>query len=346
MEEYTLCSSSTEQGEIPVIHVKRFKEEPPLFPRTRSQLQYMYLPNKPLFVGPNTIPRSCDYQANVLTTKLKKRLKHDLPYPFLCLSMNSDKTFFEDKFALVSKVHEVENVVSDLFLTKTKERIIHIKDEVGTGPEGRNEIKLEHIKDKQNDTYKDACQDFLAGKLFEDGEARRVNIIIKDSTINSLLKKDAYIHFYVKKKDGKLYAVFDEVYTREIKYYDYLSRYGEEVIRSLKSSEIRVYSSEEVTVAVYSSTLFYSSSGIQRLFYGIDVEKSIDVVVNIEDVRAVRSSGALGDEMKVIFGIGVEEGEYVLNDGRIYAVSPNGEKFVFDGVVFTDFLDNQESTSD
>lgn len=345
MEEYTLCSSSTEQGEIPVIHVKRFKEEPPLFPRTRSQLQYMYLPNKPLFVGLNTIPRSCDYQVSVLTTKLKKRLKHDLPYPFLCLSMNLDKAFFESKFALVSRVHEIENGI-DLSLIKTKERIIHIKDEVDTGANGRNEVRLEHIRDKQNDTYKDACQDFLVGKLFEDAEAKRINIIIRDSTINSLLKKDAYIHFYVKKRDDKLYVVFDEVYTREIKYYDYLTRYGEEVVRSLKSSEIRVYSGEEATVVVYSSTLFYSSSGIQRLFCGIDVEKSIDVVVNIEDVRAVRSSGALGDEMKVIFGIELEEGEYVLNDGKIYTTNPNGEKFVFDGVVFTDFLDSQESASD
>ncbi|KAG5859956.1 hypothetical protein KMI_04g07670 [Encephalitozoon hellem] len=345
MEEYTLCSSSTEQGEIPIIHVKRLKGEPPLFPRTRSQLQYMYLPNKPLFVGPNTIPRSCDYQVNVLTTKLKKRLKHDLPYPFLCLSMNLDKTFFEGKFIFVSEAQETDDA-NDLLLVRTKERIIHIKEEAGPNTEGRNEIRLEHIKDKQHDMYKDVCQDFVAGKLLEDTEERKVNVIIRDSAINSLLKKEVYTHFYVKKENGKLYVVFDEVYTREIKYYDYLTKYGEEVIRSLKSSETRVYCGGEATVVVYSSTLFYSSSGIQRLFGGIDVEKSVDVVVNIEDVRAVKSSGAIGNEVKVILGIRLEEGEYVFNNGKIYAANPDGERFAFDGVVFTDFMDSPEPSSD
>ncbi|ADM11430.1 uncharacterized protein Eint_041430 [Encephalitozoon intestinalis ATCC 50506] len=345
MEEYTLCSSSTEQGEIPVIHIKRFKEAPPLFPRNKSQLQYMYLPNKSLFIGPNTIPRSSDYQVNVLTTKLKKRLKHDLSHPFLCLSMNSDRSFFEGRFTFVSTV-QIPESVEEMCFVKGKERIVHVKEKTDVNTDVRKEIKFDHIKDKQNDSYKDVCQDFLLGKLLEGIGDKKINIIIRDSTINNILSKEAYIHFYVKKKDEKLYIVFDEVYTREVKYYDYLSKYGEEVVRSLKSSETRMYSSSEAVVVVYSSTLFYDSSGLHRLFSGIDVEKSIDMVVNIEDVRAVKSSGSLGDELKVLFGIKFEEGEYVLNDKKIYVLEPSGEKFKFNGVVFTDFMDSQEPISD
>ncbi|CAD25331.1 hypothetical protein [Encephalitozoon cuniculi GB-M1] len=345
MEEYTLCSSSTEQGEIPVIHVKRFKESPPLLPWNKSQLQYMYLPNKPLFVGPNTIPRSCDYQTSILTTKLKKRLKHDLPYPFLCLPMNLDRAFFEGKFAFISKVQEVGSI-DELCLVKSKERIVHVKEETGQGCNLRKETRLEHVRDKQGDAYKDVCQDFLSGKLLEEAETRGVNIAIRDSILNSLLSKEIYAHFSVKKKDDRLYVVFDEAYIREIKYYDYLAEYGKEVVKSLKSSETRVYSNSEASVAVYSSTLFYNSSGIQRLFSGIDVRKSIDIVVNIEDVRIVSSSGALGDELKALFGIKFEEGEYVLNDGKVYTVDPGGEKIAFSGVVFADFMDSQEPISD
>lgn len=343
MEEYTLCSSSTEQGEIPIIHVKRFKEGPPPFPRTKSQLQYMYLPNSSLFVGPNTVPRSCDYQTSVLTTKLKRRLKLDLPHPFLCLPMTPDRAFFENRLVLVSETCPAETV--DLHPVRSIEKIAYIGDEVSPKPTIRKETRFEHVKDKQDDTYKDVCQELLSEKLLQPSEVRDVNIVIRDSMISSLLAKDAYTRFSVKKKGDSLYVCFEDVYIREIKYYDYLSRYGEEVIRSLKSSEVRISSGPASTVVVYSSALFRSSAGVQRLFSGIDVEKSIETVVNIEDVAVVASSGALGKELKALAGISFEEGEYIFNDRKVYIVDPAGQKLSFVGVVFTDFMDAQELAS-
>ncbi|TBU19078.1 hypothetical protein CWI42_041900 [Ordospora colligata] len=337
--EYTLCSSSTEQGEIPIIHVKRSKTKALPFPRTKSQIQYMYLPGSSLFIGTNTIPRSCDYQVDVLTTKLKKRLKQDFPYPFQCLSMKEDKAFFENGFNHVCNISDDQQIC--LNFVKTIENIVDARNAIEENNE-QLETQIPHVKDKQNDRYAKICQEFMTGILLHDMTKKQKNIIIRDYMLCSIHSKDAYIRFTIKSSNNHTYIVFDEMYTKEIRYYEYLKMYGIEVVKSLGSSEARAYTSDEGTLIVYSSTLFENSKGVQRLFSGVDIKKTVEVVTNIESIKLIPCTDGLKDEAGMLFGITLDDGEYVFNNGDVYEINVNGDKHKFNGVMFTDFIADME----
>ncbi|KAH9411555.1 hypothetical protein HK407_04g06570 [Ordospora pajunii] len=337
--EYTLCSSSTEQGEIPIIHVKRSKIKASPFPRTKSQIQYMYLPGTSLFIGTNTIPRPCDYQVDVLTTKLKKRLKQDFPYPFLCLSMKEDRMFFENGLNHVCNINNDEQICP-IFI-KAIMKIVDVRNAIERSKE-QLETRIPHVKDKQNDGYAKICQKFMHGHLLHDVQKKQKNIIIRDSMLCNMRNKDAYIRFTVKSIDNCTYIVFDEIYTREVRYYEYLKMYGQEVVRSLGSSETRIYTIDEGTIAVYSSTLFENSQGVQRLFSGIDAKKTVEVVTNKDDVKLMPCSDTLKNEASMLLGIALDEGVYVFNNRDVYEINTNGKKHRFSGVVFTDFIAGTE----
>lgn len=329
MDDYTLCSSSTEQGEIPVIKVKRFKARPPVFPTHMSYMKYMYLPGTSLFVGENSVPRSCDYHPNTLTTGLKRRLKQDLPYPFSCITLNGDKPFFENGFVLRNRIKAVP-VSLELVETRGDVRVV-------------SEEGLQHIKEARGDRYKEICGDFMSGRLLNCTSSEKcIKILIRDSMLNTLKNKRIYTHFTVQSKDEGLYVVFDKTYSIETRYYEYLDRYGEEVVKSLDSSEIRIYSNKDVKLVVCSFTTFSSPCGTGRLFSGVDVDKSISVVVNMDDVRIVRCLDTLDDELHILLGIEFKEGEYVINQGMLYEVNPNGERFAFNNFSFSGFLEEPE----
>lgn len=337
MDEYVLCSSSTEQGEIPFISVKRPRTDSPYFPRNKSQLQHLYLPGTSLFIGSNSIPRSCDYQSDTLTTKLKKRIKQDLPYPFHCISLDSDKAFFADRFAIDSELEPLDDVSLDF--VDVRESLAHIKEPYRETI--RRETTLQHIKEPKDDGYGELCQNIAAGDHNE-----VTQVVIRDSMLNSLKNNEAFTHFVVTKKNKTLCAVFDKTYFRVIGYYEYLSRYGEEVIRSLDSSEVRTYSNKDIFLTVYSSTTFHDHSGVQRLFSGVDVNRSVDVAVCLENVKIVEHPGSLSNELNILLGIPFREGEYVLNDRKIYKIDPDGERFAYVGFSFSGFMSDEEQTQD
>lgn len=333
MDEYTLCSSSSEQGEIPAIPVKRARSTAARFPHARSHLRNMYLPGTCLFVGPNTIPRAWDYPVGVLSARIKKRLRQDLPYPFLCCLQVPDRALFEGAFAVESRAAPAG---IPLALAAVREKIEDVE-----GP-------IPHIKERRADGYKDVVQNFLAGGLFgslRPEERIGTKILIRDSLLNVLGRRDVCTHFFVREKDGETHVVFDASQSMARGYYSLLSKYAEEAVKALGSEEARIYTGPGIVVAVCSHTVFRDSTGLQRMFPGIDVDKTVEPVVNRQSVAMARCPSSLQGEAGILMGIDYKEGEYILNDGCVYQKSPEGTRFSFAELSFADFADPEAPKS-
>jgi hypothetical protein len=331
-DDYILCSSSTEQGEIPVISIKRHKQDRQVLPRQKSYLRHMYLPGTSLFIGPNTVPRSCSYQGSNLTTRMKKKLKQDLPYPFLCFPLDSDRTFFSNKFLHIADVVPKGSNRLSLAAVKYNKRSERV-------------LEVQHIREAVGDGYREMHSQFGSAKLAKaNGIAfdRRLNIMIKDSALSGLGKRERYTHFRVVRGEDRTLVVFEESYIREVGYYDYLRMYGEEAVKSLGFTETRIYTSEDVLLMVCSYTTLVEQNESRRVYASIDVPRSLEVVVNTESVRLVDCDEALGNEVGLVLGIEYDTGEYVLNDGRVYRIDPSGKSIEFVGMDFSGFVSDDE----
>lgn len=98
--EYTLCTSSEEEGQIPSTN----------FPSHITVLQYCYYPHTNIFIGDNNLPRLSDYQDNTMTTRIKKRVKREY-----FENVYKDKAFFDNKFRFVCEFNfdcNVDNINS------------------------------------------------------------------------------------------------------------------------------------------------------------------------------------------------------------------------------------------
>lgn len=304
--EYTLCSSSEEEGQIISNSV---------FPTNLSVLSYCYYPGTSFFVGDNSIPRQSDFQDSTITTRIKKKLKKDI---FDTMNFFKDKAFFDNKFCEATSV-----------LIKEESDEATLYDIIAD----YREINDFYLMKKGLDLYLD-----LFNKLIYQQNRHNV-ILIKDSLLTKIHNKNVFVYFKILKNDNIL---FEDSYYRIINVYEYLEMYFEEMCKEYKSTEERWYKYKDYDLVVYSSTCFkykhYKDEQVMRYFNGLDCCKNYLSVVNKKSVSIKRipfvNKVNLGF-LDSILELKLEDGDYAYNDAKIYKIGVNGEHISYEGLDYT-----------
>ncbi|EOB14392.1 hypothetical protein NBO_28g0031 [Nosema bombycis CQ1] len=240
--DYTLCSSSsTEEGEISKksLHFDSIPNSE--FPRSFSILKNWYLPDSQILIGPNSIPRPSDYPKDLPRTRLKRRLRKDLPNLFNVISLNKDRNFFNNKFEKVSGNRD-EGGSYDIHRIYDHHRV----DNHNNTPPLL--LPLIPTSSLSKSLYSSYCEIFS----FDDKRHEVVKnvdlypfcskfILIRDSIIDKLNLENVFNFFRVIKSRKGVSYVFEDSFNRKIKFNEYLELYYEEVLRSKNSNEIRTY---------------------------------------------------------------------------------------------------------
>ncbi|KAF9761469.1 hypothetical protein NGRA_2629 [Nosema granulosis] len=330
-EEYVLCSSSTEEGEI--CEIKSFEPVPNLiFPRTISSLKDWYLPHTQHLIGPNTIPRSSDYPSGASFIRVKKKVRKDMLQAFNIISLNKDKAFFNNKFEIIEETTTLGNSAEDFKLARVfDDKIKTIK-------------KLEHIHGLSKNEYGAMCDIFpfddrkheVVPNIVEYPSCKKF-ILLRDSIVDKIDIPDVFIFFRViKSRKGTTY-VFEDSYFRRIKLYEYLDLYFEELLRSISSSEIRTYVNKDTFLAVFSSSVFTKEDYLYRYYDGVDVEKNFLAVINKDSVEITKRNLMKKSNFEYFLNLDLQEGDYAICNRKIYKLGVNGNKHEYDGLVFDDF---------
>ncbi|EOB11341.1 hypothetical protein NBO_1274g0001 [Nosema bombycis CQ1] len=322
--DYTLCSSSsTEEGEISKksLHFDSIPNSE--FPRSFSILKNWYLPDSQILIGPNSIPRPSDYPKSLPRTRLKKKLRKDLPNLFNVISLNKDRNFFNNKFERVEG-GDVKGGSYDIYRVDD-----HKNDNINTTTPLL--LPLCPTSSLSKSLYSSYCEIFS----FDDKRHEVVQnvdlypfctkfILIRDSIIDKLNLENVFNFFRVIKSRKGVSYVFEDSFNRKIKFNEYLELYYEEVLRSKNSNEIRTYlckgsskgdrgkaskgkgenkdtgSSKDKEIdkdnkdmnihtyptflAVYSSSTFIDNQSLLHYYNGLDSDKNFMIYFNKNEI--------------------------------------------------------------
>lgn len=340
--EYRLASSSTEEGEIVDAE----------FPYYKSYLQYYYYPHTTKFIGSNTVPHIANYKCDQYCARLRKEIKTDYPYIQFNLLENS-KTFFDNRFSyvqdLVAAPHdqgdaEIPLLSPDAGL-KTSEYVLkEIKTDhreidrldrksVYEGRYDKFYQQLFFVRDDRAQIVK-TIQEYATAKIF----------VMEDRILDALDRRHGYIFCRVIddniQADGRVVRkmIFEDVFYSRVQFYEYLELYAESLVKSFNSEEIRVYENRDSLLVVYSSTTFVRDSAVRRLYSTLDAERNAMVVCNMDGPAIVDYRGCLKDNVRYISGLDLPEGDYVINDKKVYKISNDGESVEYSDIDFSDFI--------
>lgn len=304
--EYTICSSSEEEGEISLSTV---------FPTHISVLTYCYYPKTLFFIGDNYIPRLSDFQDFTLTTRIKKKLKKDI---FDTMNLFKDKAFFDNKFCKVASLTIPKNC--------TEASLYDIISDY-------REINEFYLLKKGSDLYLE-----LFNKIVYQQNKENI-ILIKDSLLTKIHNKNVFVFFKILKNNNIL---FEDSYHRIIDVYEYLEIYFEEICKEYKSTEERWYKYKNYDLIIYSSTCFKTKKNrdeiLMRYYNGIDCSKNYLAVCNKKSICIKKISFVnqvnLGF-LDSIINLKLEDGDYACNNGVIYKIGINGEHINYEGIDYT-----------
>ncbi|KAI5168747.1 hypothetical protein PAEPH01_0385 [Pancytospora epiphaga] len=343
---YELASSSVEEGEIPDT----------TFPYYKSYNQYYYYPYTTKFIGKNTVPHSMNYKGDMYSTRLKKEIKQDYSYiPFNLLE--NSKTFFNNKFVFVK---ELEKAVYDMPAL----RIPHLftsenGEEILSGDFVLREIKADY-KEIYSFDRRSVCesrydkfyqqlfftQDNKPGlkKSFQNYTFKKI-ILIEDRALEALDMDNAYLFCRVMEErpcstdsEPIKKIIFEDIFYSKASFYEYLGLYAEYVVKSYNSEEIRIYENRNALLVVYSSTVFKKGPFLKRIYGGIDVKKDTMLICNNNGPTLIDVSGSQTDNAAYFDGLDMPEGDYVINNKKLYKIDNNGKQVEFGDIDFTDFV--------
>ncbi|WUR03854.1 uncharacterized protein VNE69_06173 [Vairimorpha necatrix] len=302
--EYTLCSSSSEEGEI---------SPSSKFPSQISTLSYAYYPNSCLFIGDNSIPRQSDFHEVSFPTKIKKRLNRDF---FDIVNLCRDKSFFDNKFVKQTNSPDKKQ-------TNSQNPDLH--DVVSS----YKEIINFHVLKKGIDLYLDLFNKLVYHQNKED------TIFLKDSILTKVHMPNIFVHFKILKHNN---IFFEDSYFKSINVYEYLEMSYEEICKEYKSTEERWYKYKGYNLVIFSSSCFKSNNKIMRYFNGLDCDKNYLAVfdkqsVKIKDVD-FKNDVSL-DFLDFILSLNLEVGDYAHNQGEIYKIGIEGEHIPYEGIDYT-----------
>lgn len=345
---YELASSSAEEGEI----------SDTAFPYYKSHLQYYYYPHTTKFIGRNTVPHFINYKSDLYCTRLKKDIRQDYSYiPFNLLE--NSKTFFDNKFVFVKELGKTAH-------EQPRIEIPHLFTGEDGGETLSGDFVLRDIKTdyKEISTFdrKSVCESrydkfykqlFFARddrsplvKSIQGYRARKV-IVIEDRVLEALDSKYAYLFCRVieekvlpEGEDARPVrkTIFEDVFYSKAYFYEYLGLYAEHLIKSFNSEEVRVYENKSTLLLVHSGTTFLKDSAVRRLYSGVDVKKNAMLVCNREGPAITDVSGSTNENAGYLDGLDLPEGDYVINDKKLYRIDNGGASVEFGDVDFGDFI--------
>lgn len=338
MLKYEIASSSEEEGEV---HESSF-------PYYKSYLQYYYYPLTTQFIGKNTVPNIINYKSEGICLKLKKEIKNDYPYISFNV-LDAHKPFFDNKFIKIgdvvktgSDVLKTDNVIktgSDAIKTdNNKVEFLGVKGDY-------KEIKRIDRKGGYENRYDRFFQRFLFNKDETPSNYSRI-FVLEDRILEAMDCPDAYIFFrVVSTKDVNVVKyIFEDVFYNRMSFYGYLEIYGENILKTHCSEEIRTYLYENTIIFIHSSTVFYNERNgeetpiLRRLYSGPDYVKNTMILFNKDSPSFCNIQGKKNENLNIVLKIDLKEGDYVLNRGNIYKIGNEGENVEFKGIEYEDFV--------
>lgn len=304
--KYKLASSSTEEGEV---HENTF-------PYTKSHLKYLYYPRTNIFIGPNTLPVIANYKSESVCQKLKKDVKADYSYISFTILDNS-KAFFDNSFT----------VVGDLGVNKNELKLMAVDSAYKDIPVIR--------RGEDSGKYNQFFQRHFFSK--EPPGSMRV-FVLEDRMLQCLNNPNAYLFFRVSehRETGAKRYVFEDVFYSQSGLYEYLEIYGEILVKSQGSVEIRLYSSEDTEIHVHSSTVFMNEGKKRRLYSVPDEARNAIIVMNKEGPVLAEIQGRKSEELENLLRLTVGEGDYIINGKIIYKMGDGKVKFEYKGLIYDD----------
>lgn len=197
-------------------------------------------------------------------------------------------------------------------------------------------------------------------------------LILEDSVLEALSREDAYIFLRVvtedaPKEDGegneinselrrkrgrkrtvqkkntekvskRRKYVFEDVYYKTERFYEYLNTCAENWIKSFGGQEMRLYEHGDSSILLHSSTVVRVNGEPKRIFNGIDVCKNAAVIFNRTGPSFIDVTGKTDDSISLLTRLDLEEGDYVINNMRIYRPGDSGEEVPWSDIDFSDFI--------
>lgn len=327
--KYKIASSSTEEGEV--------REN--TFPYTKSHLQYYYYPLTVQFIGKNTLPNIMSYKSEGICQKLKKEIRNDYPYISFSLLENY-KPFFDNKFVFIC------NLTADAHAVCGKLKLVSLKADC-------KEIKKLDRNQSNESRYDKFFQKFFFMKediqpfMFKD--CLRI-FVLEDRVFENLDAKNAFIFFRVcdqacvvgeDETKGKIerkirkYA-FEDIFYSSARFYEYLGIYSEVLVKSHCSEEIRTYNAGDSAFIIYSGTTFKDDGQLRRMYSSFDSKKNTRIIFNKDGPVFSTIQGRECDNIKYLVNLDLPEGDYVINDMKVYKVSMDGLHFEYKGLLYDD----------
>lgn len=327
-------ASSTEEGEVEETGIPYYK----------SQLQYYYYPLTTKFIGRNSVPHFMNYKRESICSKLKKEIKADYSYlPFGLLE--SSKAFFDNNFLFVKDLEE-DNAVLQLALKELRADYKEVKklDKKNVG-ENRFDRFFQRFFFRRED------QSSLIGDSVVKAFA------LEDRMLESLNNKNAFIFFRVaseKRSRGDIPAIglaekdvdkpsvtkyaFEEIFYSSVSFYEYLELCEGSVVRNYNSEEIRSYVCGNTMVMIFSGAVFKHNGVTRRLYNGVDCSKNTKIIFNKEGPALCDIQGRNSDNLKYLINLDLPEGDYAINDKKVYKICNEGIKVEFKDIVYDDFV--------
>lgn len=312
-------------------------------PYYKSHLQYYYYPHTTRFIGRNSIPHFMNYKGEGISTKLKKEIRADYPYLQSGL-LESSKAFFDNHFLFVKNL-DGEETMPHLVLKEIKADYKEVKklDKKSTG-ENRFDKFFQRFffqRDEQSlATNEDVTRAFaLEDRMLEGLDNKNAFIFLRVASerrcrddASKQVGREACESGIVKK-----YA-FEEMFYNIMSFYEYLELCEGSLVRSHNSEEIRSYVGGDSMVIVFSSTTFKYNGAIKRLYSGVDCSKNTKVLFNKDCPVPYEIQGRNSDNMRYLMSLDLPEGDYAINDKKVYKVGSEGDKVEFKDISYDDFI--------
>lgn len=232
------------------------------------------------------------------------------------------------------------------------------------------EIKKLTRKTGYESRYDKFFQRFFFNKDETSSNYKRI-FVLEDRVLEAIDCPTAYIFFRVvstkEKGADTVKYIFEDVFYNRLNFYEYLEFYGENVLKTHCSEEIRTYFYRESIIFIHSSTTFINNSSsiddinfniarntttnsintsiningnpkLRKLYNGPDYVKNTMILFNKDGPSFCNIQGRKNDNLKILLKMNLKEGDYVLNGKSIYKIGNEGEQVEFKGIEYEDFI--------
>lgn len=355
---YQLASSSTEEGEV----------RGPDFPYHKSFLQYYYYPRTSLYIGRNSLPSASDYLSEAPCSKLLKDLRADYPYIPFALP-DTSRQFFDNRFVYVRDMElpspDVECSIPMLspiytFADQYQFKLKHVQSNHKTVQRLQAGVPPAGTYDRYYHKVFFSKEEQLAAPT---SPGITTHVIIEDRMLKALGNPDAFIFCRVIEGNGGVSDVatdgsrsdrisdvashvstastrvlFEDVFYSRVPFYDYLDLCADQMISTFNSTEVRVYENSSTQLTVFSATTFVYDSILRRLHPTVDEPGNIQVVFNRDGPAVHAVSEPPTENIHWLTALDIPEGDYVINNKKIYKIGTDGLKIDYRDIDYSDFF--------